>query len=672
MSVEARVAAPPVSGGARHPWRLAAIALVAVVGLWPLFKYHVGPDNELRVRFPVTPGAPTGSVSFQREGHAPQQWTLEEASLWQHVGDGLPPGMQELHIALPRRAVQADVTLRNVPVRITQVSWVSRREPVGLREAPALAFDQQAEGDGAVRLHVPALWPGFWALDAADAVYGVSAWLLLWLVLEAGWGRGRVAAFGRRRAGWAKYALPLALAWGSWWAAFFPGLVSFDPLSQWQQLVQGRFSNWHPAFHTWWLGAFAWPFQSLGAASGFQVLLFATAMGKVLEELGHWKVPAWARWGVVLWAGLSPAVGVNIIAVWKDTPFTLMCLVSVSLLLRMERTRDAGAGSALRLGLCVACLGLLRHNGILLAVPALVTGLWRMRDRRARGLLLAAGLGGILFVRGPVHALAKVAPAPPTLTQVLTLHRLGAMAASPDLSEEDARVLESLMPLPAWRARYVCHAVGPLLFDHSPLGAAPERLEGRGLELAGVVARFALRHPGVFLDQALCVTRYVWAYEPKLYVGPFNGQGNTVDPNAFGFRTRSWLPRAQRAREEFFFATTVGGATWTRMLFWQPSLSLYLLLAGLLATWTRQRRVAPLLVFQAALLNTVGWLVLSPNPDLRFLFPTLVAAPLAWAWACAPRLRAAREGDAGAEGDGGLPERTHWVDAGSAASSGVA
>ena len=304
--------------------------------------------------------------------------------------------------------------------------------------------------------------------------------------------------------------------------------------------------NWHPAFHTWWLGAFALPFQSLGAVSGFQVLLFAMVMGKVLEELGHWGVPAWARWGVVLWTGLSPAVGTNIIAVWKDAPFTLMCLVSVLLLLRLERTGDASLGHALRLGLCVACIGLLRHNGVLVALPVLLTGLWRWPDRRARAVLLATGLGGILFVRGPVYALAKVAPTPSTLTQVLTLHRLGAMAASPYLSPDDARALSELMPLEDWRGRYLCLAVGPLLFAPSPLADAAGRLEGRGLELAGRVARFALQHPGVFFDQWACVTRYVWAYEPNLYLGPFNAFGNTVDYNGFSFITRPWLPRAHR------------------------------------------------------------------------------------------------------------------------------
>ncbi|RKG96040.1 hypothetical protein D7V97_36180 [Corallococcus sp. CA053C] len=146
----------------------------------------------------------------------------------------------------------------------------------------------------------------------------------------------------------------------------------------------------------------------------------------------------------------------------------------------------------------------------------------------------------------------------------------------------------------------------------------------------------------MFFDQWACVTRYVWAYEPRLYLGPFNAFGNTVDYNGYAFITRPWLPRAHLAYMDLFDATA-RAEPWKQLVFWQPSPSLYLLLAGLLTTLVRQRRVSPLLVFQGALINTAGWLLLSPNPDLRFLFPTLLAAPLAWAWAVAPRVREARE-----------------------------
>lgn len=641
---------PSTPGREPSAWRLALIALVATCALWPLFKYHVGPDNELRVCSSRVREPLTGSAVFQRPGHGPQALTLPLSSLWSYRGDGLPEGIQELHIALPRRALWAEVTLHGLQQQVMQVSWVSTRVPVGFRNTPSLSFEAEALGNGSVRVRVPHLQPSFWAPDAADALFLGGTWLLLWLVLEAKWGRGRVAVFARHRAGWAKYALPLALAWGTWWLAFFPGLVSFDPLSQWQQFMEGSFSNWHPAFHTWWLVAFTYPFKSMGTLTGFQVLFLAMAMGKVLEELGHWRVPAWARWGVVSWMGLSPAVGINAIAAWKDMPFALMCVVSALLMLRLARTRDASPGSAVRLALCVACLGLLRHNGMLVAGPLLLTGLGWMKDRRARVLLVSLGMGLIVLVRGPLFTLAKVTPVPATLTQVLTLHRLGVVATSPDVTPEEVRVLESLMPLEEWRSRYRCSGVGAIVL--SPTGVATERVEGRGLELAGVVARFALRHPEALLDQWLCVTRYVWGYEPALYKGPFNGEGQTVDPNGYFFATRSWLPVAQRAYESFYFATS-SGPPWLNLLFWQPSPSVYLLLVGLLVLRVRQRGWLPVLVFQAALINNAGWLVLSPNPDLRFLFPTLLTAPLVLAWACASRMRVAGARDVGADGGGG-------------------
>ncbi len=617
-------------------WKLAALALVAALALWPLFKYQAGPDTELRLRFQAVSGPLTGRVSFQRDGHTPQQRDLTPADLLQVQGEDLPEGMQELRITLPRRTRAAEVVLQGLADRpVARVTWVSMRSPPLFGDArPEQAFEQRLEGD-ARHVVVPRLAPGLWNLERVDVYAVLLAWGFLWLVLEARWGQGRAAAFARRQAGWAKYATPPALTWGLLWALFFPGLVSFDPLAQWEQLLDGRYVDWHPAFSTWWMGVMAAPSGSLGGVAGLQLLLFAVVVGKGVEELGHWRVPAWARWGVVAWVALAPAVAINVIAVWKDAPFTLMCLLSVLLLLRAERTGSLGRGGAVALGLCVAALCLLRHNGPVVGGPLLVAALWRYRVKRERLLLAVTAVAAVFLVRVPMYAVMKVKPAASMLHQVFAIHRLGAAARSGDLPPEDVKVLEEFMPLEEWRGRYACEAVGPLIFG-SPIGAHEEKLEGRDADLGGVLWRFAKRHPGVLVEHQLCVSRYVWAPASLLYVGPFNWGGSTIDPNRLGLKTRSWLPRWPGYFEDLVRAT-YSEPGWLRAIFWQPAVSLYLLLAGVLvATW-RQRSLTALGCAQTALINAASWVLVSPNPDLRFLFPTLLFSPFFLAFALAPR-----------------------------------
>ncbi|WP_147445117.1 hypothetical protein [Corallococcus sp. CA053C] len=624
----------------RHPGRWLALALVGALALWPLFKYQAGPDGELRLRFAAVGWPLTGSVSFQRQGHGVQERQLSSDDLSQHVGHGLPDGVQEVRIPLPRRTVSAEVTLAQLSERtVTHVTWATPRAPALWGDpGAALPFEQRTDADGLMHVRVPELRPGFWVPDVADVLMVLGTWLVFWLLLEARWGDGRAAAFARRHAGWARYALPLVLAWGFLWTLYFPGLVGFDPLLQWEQVVARRFVNWHPPFHTWWLWLIAGPFDSMASVSGLQVLLFAGLLGKVLEELGHWKVPGWARWGVVAWAALSPALGTNVIAVWKDAPFTLMCLWAVLLLLRAERTGGLTVKSAAQLGLCVACISLLRHNGPLLAAPLLVSALWRYRGHRERGTLLILGLGLALLVRGPVYAAAGVVPPPPLLTQVLSIHRLGTAALHADtLPPEDVSTLTRLMPLEEWQKRYTCEAVGRLIWPGTPLYEHQERLEGQGLELARVVGRFAQSHPEAFFDQWVCVTRYLWAMDSLLYIGPFQPDGAAVDRNVFGWKTRSWFPTLAYEYTQLLLKASIGWRS-VRVAVWQPAPSLYLLVAGLGVVLWRQRSVGVLLVMQCALTNTAAWLVLSPNPDLRFQFPVMLLAPLTLALMLAPRL----------------------------------
>ncbi|GMU09474.1 hypothetical protein [Corallococcus caeni] len=638
-SVPAPKASPPAPSRRGVPAsRLALVALAAMLALWPAFKLHLGPANELRVRFPAAGWPLAGQVSFTVEKDAPPVLRpLTPVEVEQVLGDGIPAGQQEVRVQLPRDARSAEVTLRPLAdLTVEQVTWFPLRGAVvsgpGVRELP---FEQHVNPDGSRTVSVARLRPGFWNVDVADVLFAVTVWAFFWLVLEARWGQGRAAAFARRRSGWARYALLPLLSWGAWWLIFFPGIISYDPLVQWEQLQTGRLEDWHPAFHTFWLWLVGGPFGSLAPVGALQAVLFATVLGKVLEELGHWRVPAWARWGVVAWVTLSPAVGSNVIAAWKDAPFTLMCLAVMLLVLRAERRGGLRVADAAWLGACLACITLLRHNGPALSVPVLLLCLWRYGDRRARGTMVSVMVLLTFMVRGPGYALANVAPAPPVLKQVLLVHRLGAVSKDPQLPPEDARVLEELMPLEQWRKRYACLSVGPLVFG-SPLQR--EKLAGRTLELADIAWRYAKRHPEQVWDQQVCVTRYVWAPEGDLYIGPFNGGGNTVDPNQVGVRPHSWFTPAQNFYEHVIF-DSYGKHGLLRTLVWQPSSSLYAFVLGLVVVLWRQRSLGALLAVMTAVLNTLAWLLLSPNPDLRFLFPTVLLAPLLLALALAPRLR---------------------------------
>lgn len=192
------------------------LALLVALALWPLFKYQVGPLSELRLRIESVGWPLEGSVTYQRQGHGPQASRLSKDDLTLYDGNGLPDGVQELRIPLPRRTVAVEVALEKLSGRtVSQARWVARAPVLWGDPGGALAFEQHTDEDGVVHVRVPETRPAFWTPDVADVVMVLGTWWVLWLVLEARWGTGRAAAFARRRAGWARYALPLALTWAA-------------------------------------------------------------------------------------------------------------------------------------------------------------------------------------------------------------------------------------------------------------------------------------------------------------------------------------------------------------------------------------------------------------------------------------------------------------------------
>src|SRR5512132_2758672 len=84
------------------------------------------------------------------------------------------------------------------------------------------------------------------------------------------------------RARWVLHAVPLLVGWGIYWLAFFPGVVSSDVVSQWQQIQSRSYDDMQPAFDTFVIWLLTRPWHSLAAVSATHVALAAGLAGHVL------------------------------------------------------------------------------------------------------------------------------------------------------------------------------------------------------------------------------------------------------------------------------------------------------------------------------------------------------------------------------------------------------
>ncbi len=117
--------------------------------------------------------------------------------------------------------------------------------------------------------------------------------LSLWLVQRPLTG-GAPVVVGRWY--WLRFALPCAAVWSLYLLAFWPGIMSQDSVDQWHQLLQGRYEDAHPAFHTLtvWLITRVW--LSPAAVALVQIVILSAAIGFGLAMLRSYGVPAWALW----------------------------------------------------------------------------------------------------------------------------------------------------------------------------------------------------------------------------------------------------------------------------------------------------------------------------------------------------------------------------------------
>ncbi len=325
--------------------------------------------------------------------------------------------------------------------------------------------------DGISKPWTPLFVPVFlvFAAVAGAALWGLSALLGRFSLVEketapTSFIKGWALCFGAMLALW----LPVALAFG-------PLRISADSYNVIQQAL-GNYplSDSHPIAYTLLLRPFLLAGQALGSltagayAFGFvQMCFFAGVLSYSLCWLRRQGAPRLYVLLAFLYFTLSPVFAINSITAWKDIPFNALLLL---LCLSLYGIADTGGtalqsrgGMARFLGLCLAVC-FMRGNGlpiVALAMAAVVL-LCRRSWRRWLACFLPFVLG-VLLVLGPVYAafgvtrLGGVESAAIPLQQVARAVKNGA-----PLTEEQAAVLEEIIPVEDMKAAYVSASPDPI------------------------------------------------------------------------------------------------------------------------------------------------------------------------------------------------------------------
>jgi hypothetical protein len=339
----------------------------------------------------------------------------------------------------------------------------------------------------------------------------------------------------------------------AWWAAYFPGLMSYDSIAYvWHVTTDHWMANHSvPYDGLVWLSLHVsgdlWPLTLLQTVASAAALAYAA---DVLHGLG-----VRARWAAIAAVAVPalPPLGTFLIFVWKDVPFTLSAILVFAAAGRLVAARKAptpariatplttptspttpatattpenraGAAPIVLLAIGFAGLVVFRNNGFLsaaIAAPILIITLAGRRVAVAAATLVPIALSFVLT--GWLYPALRIEGARPSLTYATAYADVAvAYAKRPGtFTEADLALMDKVAPLWQWRAGGAnCYDSDWLTnrksFDDTAADAADAQLRALWI-------RTIKRTPGVVAGARLCRGSIAW----RIFPGPRWLQGNT-------------------------------------------------------------------------------------------------------------------------------------------------
>ncbi|WP_441245737.1 hypothetical protein [Kitasatospora sp. McL0602] len=345
-----------------------------------------------------------------------------------------------------------------------------------------------------------------------------------------------------------RWRLPLGVGVGVelvlllWWAAFYPGLTSYDSAAYVSQVTSGVWTSEHSVLYNVlvWLAVHV-P-GKLAVLTLGQTVLTSVTLAYVCVALrslgarGRWTAP------IALLVAVAPPTGAFVVYIWKDVPFTLCSVLAFAASVRLVARRATRLDWWV-LGLSMVGMGLFRNNGLgvaLIAGVALVVVVKGRRVRLAVLTLFAVGLSLVCqLVLYPAMGIKQ-----PAASSVYSLnyHDVAvAYAAQPDLfTDADKAVLTQVTPLADWaRGGSNCYVSDQLVLAWNFDRNAAERVNP---QLMDMWTRVLKERPDLILDARICRGHIAWS--------PFPGP---ADQHAF-----TWIASPAPTPEELYGVAAPG------------------------------------------------------------------------------------------------------------------
>jgi hypothetical protein len=420
--------------------------------------------------------------------------------------------------------------------------------------------------------------------------------------------------------------------------------MTYDAVSQWDQIVTFNFTDWYPAINAilmWMLTRF---WYSPAPISLLQIIIASLVIGYGLNSLRNVsQLPGYILIAIGFLISANPLVGVINITLLKDVIYGFFVLLLTIYLFNVVSSDGEWIIKPthfILLGVTLAIIWLFRFNGFPIVLVSLITSaiIYKKHLKQfAFSALVAFTI--ILFVLGPLYSWFSVNKAfKKTYGMefkqsygIALIHPVVAYMSSnnnrADLSDEEKQYLNSIYPLnKTWP--YSCYDATVFLYQSNFMSVMKDpRL------MLKIFFKFATRDPKVMINHYLCLSSFIW--QPNQ---PKNVYLETLVFDDFDFRqTPSWIDYREAVKQRSFLPEVRGlivkiiEAEWHRDIYtilWRPAIYMYLFLASLAFFVYRTRRKKWLLLSVPLITQSIVIMFTAQLQALRYQYPVYLISML--------------------------------------------
>ncbi|PNQ78288.1 DUF6020 family protein [Paenibacillus sp. F4] len=419
------------------------------------------------------------------------------------------------------------------------------------------------------------------------------------------------------------FATPSFVIFLVYFLAFYPGVLSPDSLDQWSQIFTGKFDDWHPVAHTWFIMFTTLLGNTPAAFSIIQIIIMSLIIGYCGYTFERYGVKKIFVYSSVIFLTLVPINGIYSITMWKDILYSgLLCLISLyiaNIVISNGLWLDSKLNGTL---FVIASVGvtLFRHNGFIIFLLTLIISIVVFKKKLMKFYLWSIPVLLIYFiVTIPVFNALKVTSSDPNEALAIPTQQVASVIAlDGKMTNEQLEFFANILPINVWKSQYNPYTVDSLKFNKEfNRGFLRENRS----EFLKNWLTLCIQNPNIVIKSYLKQVSNVWQITQfndgvtSLYSTSITENNNSIKYGLSNKIISDGLTENVSRILEFSRNSIIWRAALYNVLI---ILSIYIIV--------RRRNYALVIVALPVTLNTLTIMAATPAQDFRYLYANLLVS----------------------------------------------